>query len=131
MDSFISLFDPGCSDETPSSSSSSSSSICKIGNRQKGFVLQNQNGIVDNNNYPGVMERRGNKEGDDNNIIHDLPPEPQLGNIEYKLKLVNPSRHRFEHLVTQVSVINVYYCGLVCKHVVSIIDELEVTRRSR
>ncbi|XP_037078310.1 GTP-binding protein 2-like [Pollicipes pollicipes] len=31
-----------------------------------------------------------------------LPPEPQLGNIEYKLKLVSPSKHRFQHLVTQM-----------------------------
>ena len=31
-----------------------------------------------------------------------LPPEPQMGNIEYKLKLVNPSSTRLEHLVTQV-----------------------------
>lgn len=31
-----------------------------------------------------------------------FPPEPQFGNIEYKLKLINPSRSRFEHLVTQV-----------------------------
>ena len=31
-----------------------------------------------------------------------LPPEPQMGNIEYKLKLVNPSATRLEHLVTQV-----------------------------
>lgn len=34
---------------------------------------------------------------------NSLPPEPQLGNIEYKLKIVNPSKQRFEHLVTQVS----------------------------
>ncbi|XP_026480874.1 GTP-binding protein 2-like [Ctenocephalides felis] len=33
---------------------------------------------------------------------HNLPPEPQLGNIEYKLKLVNPSKQKFEHLVTQM-----------------------------
>jgi hypothetical protein len=32
-----------------------------------------------------------------------LPPEPPLGNIEYKLKLVNPSKLRFQHLVTQVN----------------------------
>lgn len=32
-----------------------------------------------------------------------LPPEPQVGNIEYKLKIVNPTKQRFEHLVTQVS----------------------------
>ncbi|KAH0554714.1 GTP-binding protein 2 [Cotesia glomerata] len=31
-----------------------------------------------------------------------LPPEPEQGNIEYKLKLVNPSCQRFEHLVTQM-----------------------------
>lgn len=31
-----------------------------------------------------------------------LPPEPQAGNIEYKLKLINPTKQRFEHLVTQM-----------------------------
>lgn len=31
-----------------------------------------------------------------------LPPEPQLGNIEYKYKLTNISTQRFEHLVTQM-----------------------------
>lgn len=31
-----------------------------------------------------------------------LPPEPQVGNVEYKLKLVSPSKQRFEHLVTQM-----------------------------
>ncbi|XP_063231438.1 GTP-binding protein 2 [Bacillus rossius redtenbacheri] len=31
-----------------------------------------------------------------------LPPEPQLGNVEYKLKLISPSKQRFEHLVTQM-----------------------------
>ncbi|PSN51832.1 GTP-binding protein 2 [Blattella germanica] len=40
-------------------------------------------------------------------VLHDdftdqLPPEPQVGNVEYKLKLVNPSKQRFEHLVTQM-----------------------------
>ncbi|XP_037055484.1 GTP-binding protein 2 isoform X2 [Peromyscus eremicus] len=29
-------------------------------------------------------------------------PEAEDGNIEYKLKLVNPSQYRFEHLVTQM-----------------------------
>lgn len=38
---------------------------------------------------------------DDNNE-EKLPPEPEQGNIEYKLKLVNPSNQRFEHLVTQM-----------------------------
>lgn len=31
-----------------------------------------------------------------------LPPEPEYGNIEYKLKLINPSKQRLEHLVTQL-----------------------------
>ena len=31
-----------------------------------------------------------------------LPPEVESGNVEYKLKLVNPSDSRFEHLVTQM-----------------------------
>lgn len=31
-----------------------------------------------------------------------LPPEPQEGNTEYKLKLVDPTAQRFEHLVTQM-----------------------------
>ncbi|XP_005099040.1 GTP-binding protein 2 [Aplysia californica] len=31
-----------------------------------------------------------------------LPPEEEEGNIEYKLKLVNPSEFRVEHLVTQM-----------------------------
>merc|ERR1711962_1380971 len=31
-----------------------------------------------------------------------LPPEPQQGNVEYKLKLVNPTAQRLEHLVTQM-----------------------------
>lgn len=31
-----------------------------------------------------------------------LPPECDEGNIEYKLKLINPTQNRFEHLVTQM-----------------------------
>ena len=31
-----------------------------------------------------------------------LPPEVEKGNIEYKLKLIDPSPIRFEHLVTQM-----------------------------
>jgi hypothetical protein len=43
----------------------------------------------------------------DENIYNDnnksLPPEVEKGNIEYKLKLIDPNPVRFEHLVTQVS----------------------------
>lgn len=31
-----------------------------------------------------------------------LPPEPQQGNVEYKLKLINPSPNRLQQLVTQM-----------------------------
>uniref|UniRef100_A0A4D5RA46 GTP-binding protein 2 n=1 Tax=Scolopendra viridis TaxID=118503 RepID=A0A4D5RA46_SCOVI len=37
-----------------------------------------------------------------NSLPPSLPPEPGEGNVEYKLKLVSPSRSRFEHLVTQM-----------------------------
>ncbi|XP_022912796.2 GTP-binding protein 2-like [Onthophagus taurus] len=39
------------------------------------------------------------------NIEHKkrLPPEPQTGNVEYKLKLINPSKNRLEHLITQLN----------------------------
>ena len=42
--------------------------------------------------------RSSHSEGD----FNSLPPEPQQGNIEYKLKLVNPTAQRLEHLVTQM-----------------------------
>merc|ERR1719495_1024361 len=42
--------------------------------------------------------RSSHSEGD----FHSLPPEPQQGNVEYKLKLVNPTAQRLEHLVTQM-----------------------------
>lgn len=35
-------------------------------------------------------------------LINHLPPEPQYGNIEYKLKLTNPSKQRLDHLITQL-----------------------------
>jgi GTPase len=31
-----------------------------------------------------------------------IEPEPQVGNMEYKLKLIDPSPARFQHLVTQM-----------------------------
>ncbi|XP_029053158.2 GTP-binding protein 2 [Osmia bicornis bicornis] len=53
-------------------------------------------------------ENEGNGISDcENSSIEDdqeerLPPEPEEGNIEYKLKLINPSSQKFEHLVTQM-----------------------------
>ncbi|XP_057315333.1 GTP-binding protein 2-like [Hydractinia symbiolongicarpus] len=37
-----------------------------------------------------------------NSKVLSLPPEVEEGNIEYKLKLVNPSLYRLDHLVTQM-----------------------------
>ncbi|EUB64375.1 GTP-binding protein 2 [Echinococcus granulosus] len=37
-----------------------------------------------------------------NNLPLNLPPEPEDGNIEYKLKLISPTPDRLEHLVTQM-----------------------------
>jgi len=34
--------------------------------------------------------------------IQSLPPEVEVGNVEYKLKLVDPTPSRLEHLVTQM-----------------------------
>lgn len=38
----------------------------------------------------------------DKMLDNHLPPEPQFGNIEYKLKLINPTKQRLDHLVTQL-----------------------------
>ncbi|KAF7655742.1 hypothetical protein LDENG_00051760 [Lucifuga dentata] len=48
--------------------------------------------------------RRRNKKTPRNNKTPPpyLPPEAEEGNIEYKLKLVNPTQYRFEHLATQL-----------------------------
>uniref|UniRef100_A0A7N6ADM5 Tr-type G domain-containing protein n=1 Tax=Anabas testudineus TaxID=64144 RepID=A0A7N6ADM5_ANATE len=48
--------------------------------------------------------RRRNKKNNRNSKTAPpyLPPEAEEGNIEYKLKLVNPTQYRFEHLATQL-----------------------------
>jgi len=83
MDSFVSLFDPNTSDE----SSTSVMTVDLLGNEISG-VSAPEHVTADN-------------------FIQHLPPEPQIGNIEYKLKLVNPTRQRFEHLVTQVRLLSI------------------------
>lgn len=61
------------------------------------FNPNNDEGFDDNSNYDSTDESVVDPNGNDT-----LPPEPQVGNIEYKLKLLNPSKQRFEHLVTQM-----------------------------
>ncbi|KAH8360191.1 hypothetical protein KR093_011282 [Drosophila rubida] len=96
MESFLSLFDPnqpddGFDEEQELNGTSSGSSEYEVDAN-----ANNSNNL--NNNMNSNTK---------NNLIFDfeqgaLPPEPQLGNVEYKLKLVNPSKQRFEHLVTQM-----------------------------
>ena len=42
-------------------------------------------------------------DGEDTSLPDQLPSEPQEGNIEYKLKLLNPNQERLKRLVSQVS----------------------------
>lgn len=50
----------------------------------------------------GTSEQTEHEGSPDGDLEDSLPPEPEQGNIEYKLKLINPSNQRFEHLVTQM-----------------------------
>ena len=95
MDSFLSLFDPGVSDEPVGTAPLSHN----IGTEENGNVVQ-----------IGSMTTVQK--------ISALPPEPQIGNIEYKLKLINPSKQRFEHLVTQVRHVCVDVCVIIMLKIV-------------
>ena len=87
MDAFLSLFNPALEDETPDD-------------------MDELNGnVLPSNKW---QEKRGTlggiRRGPSVAILPDqLPKEPQEGNIEYKLKLVNPNHERFKRLVSQVS----------------------------
>ncbi|CAF1106639.1 unnamed protein product [Rotaria sordida] len=64
-----------------------------------------------NNVDKHVTSLFGTTDDDDDNeevprspfILTGLPPEPQEGNIEYKLKLIDPNPFRLEHLITQMN----------------------------
>ncbi|XP_028448421.1 GTP-binding protein 2b [Perca flavescens] len=47
-------------------------------------------------------KRRNKKNRNNRTPPPYFPPEAEEGNIEYKLKLVNPTQYRFEHLATQL-----------------------------
>lgn len=80
MESFLALFDDSAKNTNNKRKNSWDKFDCKSSNDCDNY------GCIDGN--------------DDNE--ESLPPEPEHGNIEYKLKLVNPSNQRFEHLVTQM-----------------------------
>lgn len=92
---FISLFDPDDSTE-----SKSTKNDCNHNQNNKKFRRKAKKEMAE-------MQQHDNSHENNGNIVLDLekgvlPPEPQVGNIEYKLKLINPSSQRFEHLVTQM-----------------------------
>lgn len=92
---FISLFDPDDSVETKNKKNDNS-------NHNKKYFRKKTK-----KDKKKLQLNDINHEETNGNIVLDLeqgvlPPEPQLGNIEYKLKLINPSSQRFEHLVTQM-----------------------------
>ncbi|XP_051979484.1 GTP-binding protein 2-like [Xyrauchen texanus] len=67
-----------------------------------------QNNAADSGTQNAPKKRRRGKRGKRrrgkkaNEPPPFLPPEAEEGNIEYKLKLVNPTQYRFEHLATQL-----------------------------
>lgn len=111
MDGFLSLFDPS------EGSVNKSQTVKNCGN---GIKFNNRNGntrqtYINSKKYQGLNSTKDEMNGNGHCKIQMspvmpvmdfeqemLPPEPQLGNIEYKLKLINPSKQRFEHLVTQM-----------------------------
>lgn len=131
MDSFLSLFDPNQPDDDDMVDSSSDTEIdlnqilnqkngnCKLATTQSHHHHKphTNNNHQQQHHKPIEIHRAGKDNVDDDTslttppsppkIIIDfdqgmLPPEPQLGNVEYKLKLIAPTQQRFEHLVTQM-----------------------------
>lgn len=103
MESFISLFDPN--DSTGSNEevrAHKKNTNCK----QNTYHKAKHRNVNPRAQLPVPDEQESNEQIRAQIILDFergmLPPEPQLGNIEYKLKLINPTSQRFEHLVTQM-----------------------------
>lgn len=92
---FISLFDPNDSIE-----SSNSKKDDNYNHNKKIYRKRSKKDKMQLSQDDECIKENGNIVLDFEQGI--LPPEPQLGNIEYKLKLINPTTQRFEHLVTQM-----------------------------
>lgn len=102
---FISLFDPNDSMESNNNKKNNYSHNKKDHNKKD----HNKKLYREKNKKNKAKLQQQNDEclEGNENIVLDLeqgilPPEPQLGNIEYKLKLIDPTLQRFEHLVTQM-----------------------------
>lgn len=97
---FISLFDPndstGSSNTKKDDTYNHSKKVYRKRSKKDKMQLTQQDDECHNENGNIMLDfEQGFEQG-------ILPPEPQLGNIEYKLKLINPTSQRFEHLVTQM-----------------------------
>eukprot|EP01119_Soliformovum_irregulare_P010658 TRINITY_DN2629_c0_g1_i2.p1 TRINITY_DN2629_c0_g1~~TRINITY_DN2629_c0_g1_i2.p1 ORF type:complete len:616 (+),score=190.10 TRINITY_DN2629_c0_g1_i2:176-2023(+) len=60
------------------------------------------NASVESQNSDHSVESQGDEAEQSGRIVEQLPQEIEEGNIEYKLKLVDPSKERFEQLVSQM-----------------------------
>jgi len=110
----LSFFDPGLQDEQEDEDEdfllSASELLDKKNNSQKRKLPQIKSSSTESNlkalskTIRGGMTKSSSFSG--HSTSQDdftyLPPEPQDGNVEYKLKLVNPSDTRLDHLVTQM-----------------------------
>ncbi|KAK4294665.1 hypothetical protein Pmani_032724 [Petrolisthes manimaculis] len=105
MDTFLGLFDPSLEDESPDIDDINGN-VCHDGLGHRGntnFNNHNNNNNSNNNKRRGGSTLGGVRRGPSVAILPDqLPSEPQDGNIEYKLKLVNPNHERFKRLVSQM-----------------------------
>nr|CAB3250080.1 GTP-binding protein 2 [Phallusia mammillata] len=61
---------------------------------------QNTNSVSLHNNNKAIQDKKLKESL--KMELNNLPPEEEEGNIEYKLKLINPTSSRLEHLVTQM-----------------------------
>ncbi|XP_030627801.1 GTP-binding protein 2 [Chanos chanos] len=80
-------------------------SACKSSSQGGGSCSNNGLGVASkkSNSKNGKKAKgRSTRHSKPSNNPPYLPPEAEEGNIEYKLKLVNPTQYRFEHLATQM-----------------------------
>lgn len=80
--------------------SSTTQFVSKTKNNNNNTQINNIN-TSSNTTHQKRNNYRMNSELNTKNL-QSLPPEIEEGNIEYKLKLVNPSQSRLEHLITQM-----------------------------
>ena len=68
--------------------------------KKEQLLLDNDNEISTYNDDIAPMKKL--KQSEISELPESLPPEIEEGNIEYKLQLLNPTKYRFQQLVTQM-----------------------------